>query len=146
MFLINWENVNLGLRVVSVNLSFRILWRDFWSFLGIFLNFNFLKTFQKESDFLVRHCLDQKIVLCSTTTSQCPQTPYQKSEIFGREPKVIVGYDRRFFSDRFAQTTAEVFAGNGFQVVLENPGSPHIFLHPRPECVQAETLLFDIVV
>ena len=37
-----------------------------------------------------------------------------KSEIFGREPKVIVGYDRRFFSDRFARTTAEVFAGNGF--------------------------------
>jgi phosphomannomutase len=41
-----------------------------------------------------------------------------KSEIFGREPKVVVGYDRRFFSDRFAQTTAEVFAGNNFQVIL----------------------------
>jgi hypothetical protein len=37
------------------------------------------------------------------------------SEIFGREPKIIVGYDRRFFSDRFGQTTAEVFAGNGFR-------------------------------
>jgi phosphomannomutase len=44
-----------------------------------------------------------------------------KSEVFGRELKVIVGFDRRFFSDRFAQTTAEVFAGNDFQVVL-TPG------------------------
>src|SRR5258706_788074 len=47
-----------------------------------------------------------------------------KSEIFGREPKVIVGYDRRFFSDRFAQTTAEVFAGNGFKVVLTPEPTP----------------------
>jgi phosphomannomutase len=48
----------------------------------------------------------------------------QKSEIFGREPRVIVGYDRRFFSDRFAQTTAEVFAGNDFQVVLTSEPTP----------------------
>jgi phosphomannomutase len=41
-----------------------------------------------------------------------------KSEIFGREPKVVVGFDRRFFSDKFARTTAQVFAGNNFQVVL----------------------------
>jgi phosphomannomutase len=34
------------------------------------------------------------------------------------ERKVIVGYDRRFLSDGFGQRTAEVFAGNGFQVVL----------------------------
>jgi len=47
-----------------------------------------------------------------------------ESEIFGREPKVVVGYDRRFFSDRFAQTTAEVFAGNGFQVVLTTEPTP----------------------
>ncbi len=47
-----------------------------------------------------------------------------KSEIFGRAPKVIVGYDRRFFSDKFAQTTAEVFAGNGFQVVLTTEPTP----------------------
>src|SRR5271167_791207 len=47
-----------------------------------------------------------------------------KSEIFGREPKVIVGYDRRFFSDRFAQTTAEVFAGNDFKVVLTPEPTP----------------------
>ena len=47
-----------------------------------------------------------------------------KSEIFGREPKVVVGYDRRFFSDRFAQITAEVFAGNDFQVVLTPEPTP----------------------
>jgi phosphomannomutase len=40
------------------------------------------------------------------------------------EKKVIIGYDRRFFSDRFAQTTAEVFAGNDFQVVLTPEPTP----------------------
>jgi phosphomannomutase len=48
----------------------------------------------------------------------------QKSEIFRREPKAIVGYDRRFLSDRFAQITAEVFAGNDFQVVLTPVPTP----------------------
>src|SRR5271170_2697376 len=48
----------------------------------------------------------------------------RKSEIFGREPKIVVGYDRRFFSDRFAQATAEVFAGNKFQVVLTPEPTP----------------------
>ena len=47
-----------------------------------------------------------------------------KSEVFKRELKVVVGYDRRFFSDRFAQTTAEVFAGNDFQVVLTPEPTP----------------------
>lgn len=40
------------------------------------------------------------------------------------ERKVILGYDRRFFSDRFAQTCAEVFAGNEFQVVLTPEPTP----------------------
>jgi phosphomannomutase len=47
-----------------------------------------------------------------------------QSEIFRREPKVIVGYDRRFLSDRFAQITAEVFAGNNFKVVLTPEPTP----------------------
>ena len=46
------------------------------------------------------------------------------SELFGRQPKVVVGYDRRFFSDRFAQTAAEVLAGNNFQVVLTPEPTP----------------------
>lgn len=42
----------------------------------------------------------------------------------GTEKKVIVGYDRRFLSDQFAQRAAEVFAGNGFQVVLTPEPTP----------------------
>src|SRR5690349_8909182 len=44
--------------------------------------------------------------------------------IAGTERKVIVGYDRRFFSDRFGKTCAEVFAGNNFQVVLTPEPTP----------------------
>ncbi|MGA2247640.1 MAG: phosphoglucomutase/phosphomannomutase family protein [Verrucomicrobiota bacterium] len=47
-----------------------------------------------------------------------------KSDIFGREPKVVVGYDRRFFSDRFAQITAQVFVENDYQVVLTPEPTP----------------------
>ena len=47
-----------------------------------------------------------------------------QSEISGRKLKVVVGYDRRFFSDRFGQITAEVLAGNGFQVILTPEPTP----------------------
>jgi phosphomannomutase len=47
-----------------------------------------------------------------------------QSEICGFARKVVVGYDRRFLSDRFAQITAEVLAGNDFQVVLTPEPSP----------------------
>jgi phosphomannomutase len=47
-----------------------------------------------------------------------------KSKVFGLEPKVVVGFDRRFFSDRFARTAAEILAGNGFQVVLTPEPTP----------------------
>jgi phosphomannomutase len=47
-----------------------------------------------------------------------------KSEIYGRELKAVVGFDRRFFSDRFAQITAEVLAGNDFQVILTPEPTP----------------------
>ena len=40
------------------------------------------------------------------------------------EKKVIAGYDRRFFSDRFAQCATAVFAANGFQVVLTPDPTP----------------------
>src|SRR4051812_32783302 len=40
------------------------------------------------------------------------------------EKKVVIGYDRRFFSDRFAQPSAEVLAGNDFQVVLTPEPTP----------------------
>ena len=44
--------------------------------------------------------------------------------VAGTERKVVVGYDRRFLSDQFAQCTAEVFAGNNFQVVLTPEPTP----------------------
>jgi phosphomannomutase len=47
-----------------------------------------------------------------------------KSAVAGRELKVIVGFDRRFFSDRFARTTAEILAGNGFRVVFTPVPAP----------------------
>jgi phosphomannomutase len=47
-----------------------------------------------------------------------------KSKVCGRELKVIIGYDRRFLSDRFARITAEVFAGNDFQVILTPEPTP----------------------
>ncbi len=48
----------------------------------------------------------------------------EKSEVHGRDPKVVVGCDRRFFSDRFARTAAEVFAANGFRVILTPEPTP----------------------
>jgi len=47
-----------------------------------------------------------------------------KSEIFGYLAKVVVGYDRRFLSDRFAQITAEVFAANDYEVILTPEPTP----------------------
>jgi len=49
---------------------------------------------------------------------------WNANPVTGTESKVIVGYDRRFFSDRFAQTTAEVMAGNGYSVVLTPMPTP----------------------
>ncbi len=56
---------------------------------------------------------------------------YWKSEVgspksgdFGRELKAVVGFDRRFFSDRFAQISAEILAGNGFEVILTPEPTP----------------------
>jgi phosphomannomutase len=36
----------------------------------------------------------------------------------GTGKKIIVGYDRRFLSNQFGERAAEVFAGNGFHVIL----------------------------
>ena len=37
---------------------------------------------------------------------------------------VVVGYDRRFASEHFAEAAAEVLAGNGFRVLLTNTATP----------------------
>jgi phosphomannomutase len=42
----------------------------------------------------------------------------------GTERAVVVGYDRRFASNEFAQSVAEVFAGNGYSVVLTPEATP----------------------
>lgn len=49
---------------------------------------------------------------------------WKANSVAGAESRVVVGYDRRFFSDRFAQTTAEVMVGNGFAVVLTPVPTP----------------------
>src|SRR5213082_75292 len=56
--------------------------------------------------------------------SQATADYWSANPVPGTERKVIVGYDRRFLSDQFGQRTAEVFAGNGFQVVLTPEPTP----------------------
>jgi len=46
------------------------------------------------------------------------------SAVSGRQRKIVVGYDRRFFSDRFAQISAEVLAANNFEVLLTPEPTP----------------------
>ncbi len=42
----------------------------------------------------------------------------------GTEKRLIVGYDRRFLSEQFAARVAEIFAANGFEVVLTSQPTP----------------------
>ena len=49
---------------------------------------------------------------------------WSANPVAGTKQRVIVGYDRRFLSDQFGQHTAEVFAGNGFEVVLTPVPTP----------------------
>ena len=42
----------------------------------------------------------------------------------GTEPRAVVGYDRRFLSDRFACRIAEILTGNGFQITLTSEPTP----------------------
>src|SRR3954469_25901097 len=56
--------------------------------------------------------------------SQASADYWSAHPVAGTEKKVIIGYDRRFLSNEFAQRAAEVFAGNGFQVVLTPTPTP----------------------
>jgi phosphomannomutase len=49
---------------------------------------------------------------------------WSANPIAGTEKKVIIGYDRRFLSDQFARCSAEVFCGNGFNVILTAQPTP----------------------
>lgn len=45
-------------------------------------------------------------------------------EIEGSEKPVVIGYDKRFASQAFAESAAEVMAGHGFQVLLTDGPTP----------------------
>ena len=56
--------------------------------------------------------------------SQATADYWKANPVVGTEQKVIVGYDRRFLSDEFGRRVAEIFAGNGYQVVLTSEPTP----------------------
>ena len=56
--------------------------------------------------------------------SQATAEYWSANPVPGTEQKVIVGYDRRFLSDEFGRRVAEVFAGNGYHVVLTPEPTP----------------------
>ena len=56
----------------------------------------------------------------SQATADC----WKANPVPGTARKVIVGYDRRFLSNEFGRRTAEIFAGNGFEVVLTPVPTP----------------------
>lgn len=49
---------------------------------------------------------------------------WNANPVAGTGKKAVVGYDRRFLSDQFAARTAEILAGNGFQVTLTSVPTP----------------------
>ncbi len=49
---------------------------------------------------------------------------WKQNPVAGTEKRAVVGYDRRFLSDRFARRVAEVLAGNGFVVTLADSPAP----------------------
>jgi phosphomannomutase len=49
---------------------------------------------------------------------------WNQNPVAGTERRAIVGYDRRFLSDRFAERTAEILSGNGIVVTLTNEATP----------------------
>ncbi len=59
-----------------------------------------------------------------TRVAQATADFWNANPVQGTENRVIVGYDRRFLSDRFARRTAEVLAGNGLRVVLTSAPTP----------------------
>ena len=49
---------------------------------------------------------------------------WKRNPVAGAKKHVVVGYDRRFLSDQFAQRTAEIMLGNGFGVTLTSTPTP----------------------
>jgi len=49
---------------------------------------------------------------------------WNANPVANTKSRVVVGYDRRFLSDQFAQRAGEILAGNGFEVVLTSEPTP----------------------
>ena len=49
---------------------------------------------------------------------------WKSTPVAGTKERAVVGYDRRFLSDKFAARTAEILAGNGFEVTLTSEPTP----------------------
>jgi phosphomannomutase len=49
---------------------------------------------------------------------------WKQNKVKGTEKHIVVGYDRRFLSDKFAERTAEILAANGFKVTLSDRPIP----------------------
>ncbi|SVD86460.1 uncharacterized protein METZ01_LOCUS439314, partial [marine metagenome] len=43
---------------------------------------------------------------------------FQRQQTRTTKKLIVIGFDRRFLSNEFAETVAEVLAGNGYKVVL----------------------------
>ena len=56
--------------------------------------------------------------------AQATAEHWKKHRPRGTRKKVVIGCDRRFLADQFAERTAEVFAGNGFEVILGASPAP----------------------
>jgi len=56
--------------------------------------------------------------------SQATADYWLANPVSGTEQKVVIGFDRRFLSDEFATCTAEVFAANGYRVLLTSVACP----------------------
>ena len=56
--------------------------------------------------------------------AQATATYWNHNSVAGVTNRAVVGYDRRFLSEQFAQRTAEILAANGFQVTLTSVPTP----------------------
>src|SRR6185295_14913938 len=82
---------------------------------------DYLNASQKES--LVKQLVD--VGQISKIEAKDPLiTNVVKQALSSSQELVIVGYDRRFQSELFAQRAAEVLAGNNFKVSLFNEDTP----------------------
>lgn len=56
--------------------------------------------------------------------TQRPRARNRRLEVYGKKMAVIIGYDTRFLSEKYAELIACVFAGNGIKAVLADRPTP----------------------